>query len=115
MRADPWAQPGEQPPRPEPEAPARPKFSDPAAQAIYDTMTGQSEPAKPTAAAPSPPPEPPAGPYLGDDGELRDPAGHPVDVLGEDWWSEPWYGQARDLLVAAGFEHTEPGETGDGT
>jgi hypothetical protein len=46
-------------------------------------------------------------PYLDDDGRLRDPSGRLVDVMGEDWWQQPWYRQAADLLRQAGYEHVD--------
>jgi hypothetical protein len=46
------------------------------------------EPAKPE----------PSGPYLDDDGQLRDPSGNVVDATSEDWWDRPWANDAAKLL-----------------
>jgi hypothetical protein len=31
-----------------------------------------------------------------------------VDVMGDDWHDEPWYGEAAQLLRDSGYEHAEP-------
>jgi len=54
-------------------------------------------------------PPAPAGPYLDDDGALRDPSGHVVDLASEDWWDAPWAGDAAKLLGPEWLAGHNPG------